>query len=110
MQVRVGCLLVLVLLSRGFCPVLKAQDQPGDSMRKIVRKTVPNYPEVAKRMGLSGTVKVLATVAPDGSVRTVQPIGGSPVLLQAAQDAIYKWKFAAGAESKELLELHFSPQ
>jgi len=54
---------------------------------------------------------VLATVAPDGTVRSVQPMGGSPVLIQSASDAVSKWKFApASAESKELIELHFDPQ
>jgi len=79
--------------------------------RKVVRKTIPSYPEVAKRMNLAGIVKVLVTVAPDGTVKTVQPMGGSPLLIQAAQDAVYKWKFtAASAETKELIELHFDPQ
>ena len=36
-------------------------------------------------------------------MKNVEPVGGSPVLLQAAEDAVYKWKFAAAAaESKEL--------
>ena len=62
-------------------------------------------------MNLAGTVKVLATVAPDGSVKTGQPMGGSPLLIQAAEDAVYKWKFsAASAESKEPIELRFDPQ
>lgn len=62
-------------------------------------------------MNLSGTVKVFAVVAPDGKVKSVEPVGGSPLLIQAAQDAIMQWKFApAGAESKELIELHFNPQ
>jgi outer membrane biosynthesis protein TonB len=62
-------------------------------------------------MNLVGTVKVLATVAPDGTVKSVQPMGGSPVLIQSASDAVSKWKFSpASAESKELIELHFDPQ
>jgi len=101
-----------VLLLFLSCSVLSgispAQQSPSE--RKIVRKVVPNYPEIAKRMNLAGTVKVLATVSPDGSVKNVQPMGGSPVLIQAAQDAVYKWKFAAGSESKEPIELHFDPQ
>lgn len=72
---------------------------------------MPIYPDIAKKMNLSGTVKVQATIAPDGTVKNVQPVGGSPVLIQAAQDAVYKWKFAAAtAESKELIELRFDPQ
>jgi len=93
-------------------PVGIAQSQqPSGEMRKIVRKALPTYPEIAKRMNLSGTVKVMAVVAPDGTVKSVQPMGGSPVLIQAAQDAVYKWKFAnANSETKEPIELHFDPQ
>ena len=88
-----------------------SHSQQSTDLRKIVSKASPTYPEIAKRMNLSGTVKVMAIVAPNGTVKTVQPVGGSPVLLQAAQDAVYKWKFApATAESKELIELHFDPQ
>jgi len=97
-----------------FClpnPVVQGQAQPSPvEMRKILRRNTPVYPEVAKRMNLSGTVKVVATVAPDGTVKAVQPVGGSPLLIQAAQSAIYNWKYApASAESKESIELHFDP-
>jgi TonB family protein len=78
--------------------------------RKIVKQTIPRYPEVARRMNLAGTVKVIAVVAPDGKVKAVEPVGGSPVLIQAAKDAITEWKFApAGSESRQVVELHFNP-
>ena len=110
---RARHLLVLFLLLS--CCVVGSRTAQGQSSsteaRRIVRKAIPVYPEIAKRMNLAGTVKVLATVAPDGTVKAVQPMGGSPVLLQAASDAVSKWKFAPGsAESKELIELHFDPQ
>jgi membrane protein involved in colicin uptake len=54
-------------------------------------------------------VKVIAVVGADGEVKSVEPMGGSPVLLKAAQDAVAKWKFAPGGESKETVELHFTP-
>ena len=93
-------------------PTGSAQSQQvSQDVRKIVRKTAPVYPEIAKRMSLSGTAKVMASVAPDGTVKSVQAVGGSPVLIQAAQDAVQKWKFApASAESKEIIEIHFGPQ
>jgi TonB family protein len=68
----------------------------------------PHYPEMAKKMNISGTVKVFAVVAPDGTVKAVEPVGGSPLLVQASQYAVKEWRFApAAAESKELIELHF---
>ena len=104
--------ILFFLLSCGGVVLGAAQSQSSATeVRRIVRKTVPSYPEIAKRMNLSGTVKVLATVSPDGTVKTVQPMGGSPVLIQAAEDAVYKWKFVpANGESKEPIELRFDPQ
>jgi TonB family protein len=88
-----------------------AQTQDNSKLeRKIVQQTMPRYPEIARKMNLAGTVKVVAVVAPDGKVTAVQPMGGSPVLLQAAQDAVSRWKFApAGGESRQVVELHFNP-
>jgi len=62
-------------------------------------------------MNIAGTVKVFAVVAPDGTVKAFEPVGGGPLLVQASENAIRQWKFApAAAESKELIELHFHPQ
>jgi membrane protein involved in colicin uptake len=60
-------------------------------------------------MSLAGTVRVIAVVAADGDVKSVEPLGGSPVLIKAAEDAVAKWKFAPGGESKEVVEFHFNP-
>jgi TonB family protein len=105
--------LVLLLLSVCLRPAMRGQDAAAttESGRKILRQVTPRYPDLARRMNLSGVVKVIAVVAPDGKVKAVQPVGGSPILLQAAQDAVSEWKFApASAESKESIELHFHPQ
>src|SRR5579863_5484393 len=78
--------------------------------RVVVRRVEPRYPELARKMNLGGTVKVVAVVAPDGKVTKVEPVGGSPLLVQAAQSAVTQWKYApAGTESKEAVELHFTP-
>ena len=88
---------------------LSAQDQ-AQPKRKIVSQVVPVYPELASKMQITGTVKVEATVGPNGKVKSTQVVGGSPVLVRAAVDAIEKWKWAtAPQESKELIELNFHP-
>jgi TonB family protein len=111
MRVR-HVLLLFLVVSCTFAPFGTAQSQSSsEEGRRVVRKALPNYPEIAKKMNLGGTVKVLATVAPDGTVKSIRPMGGSPVLIPAAEDAVYKWKFApASAESKEPIELHFDAQ
>jgi TonB family protein len=104
-------LILILALPIAFGPAASAQSQPSstENFRKVVRKVEPQYPPTAKRMNLGGTVKVVAVVAPDGSVKKVDPVGGSPILVQAAQSAISQWKYAPGSESKETVELHFTP-
>jgi TonB family protein len=85
--------------------------QPAATSRKIVNRVTPIYPELARRMQIHGTVKLEATVASSGKVKSTKVIGGSPVLTKAALDAIGAWKWAANpSETKELIELTFRPE
>lgn len=107
------CLIILLAFSYCLGPAGQAQSQQSSSevVRPILRKADPRYPEIARRMNLGGTVKVFAIVAPDGKVKSVEPAGGHPLLIEAAREAIIQWKFApASTESRELIELHFNPQ
>lgn len=102
-------LLVPFLFCFGLCLLAFSQQSSSDG-RKLVKKTNPVYPAIARKMNLGGTVKVVAVVSPDGSVKKVEPVGGSPVLIQAAEDAVAKWKFSPSeSESREVVELHFNP-
>lgn len=106
--------LFLFAVTLSFCFGIATSSQAQQSStagihRVVVRRVEPRYPELAKKMNLGGTVKVVAVVAPDGKVTKVEPVGGSPLLVQAAQSAISQWKFTAGPESQETIELHFTP-
>lgn len=108
----VRCFLILSLFSFCLLPagLAQTQDTSIETDRKVVRQVTPVYPEMARKMNLSGTVKVVAIISPDGKVKNVQAMGGNPLLIQAAEGAISQWKFApAVAESKETIELHFHP-
>ena len=79
--------------------------------RKVVNRVVPTYPEMARSMNLKGIVKLDAMVAPNGTVKTVQVRGGHPVLAQAADSAIRKWKWQpATHETLESVEFKFDPR
>jgi TonB family protein len=78
--------------------------------RRTKSKVTPNYPELAQRMKITGVVKVLVTVSPNGSIKEAKLMGGHPVLATAALDAIKKWRFEAGPEeSTGTVEFHFDP-
>lgn len=88
------------------------QDTPGESIsRKVVTRLAPTYPELAKRMHLAGSVRIEAVIRPNGSVKSTRVVGGNPVLVQAAADAVTKWKFETGPnETTEIVQLTFVPQ
>lgn len=79
-----------------------------EQSRKVKTKVQPTYPELARRMRLTGTVKVEVVVTPSGTPKSVKPIGGNPVLIDAALEAVKKWHWEAGtAETTELVQFRF---
>jgi len=84
---------------------------PAHADRKITLRVSPNYPELARRMHNHGVVRVEASVRPNGSVKSTRVLGGNPVLVDAAIDAIRNWKFEpAQGETTELVQLTFEGQ
>jgi TonB family protein len=85
----------------------RAQDE---LTRKVKSKVAPTYPELARRMSISGVVKVQVVVAPNGSVKTTKVVGGHPLLVNAATDAVKKWRFEpASEETTGIVEFKFDP-
>jgi TonB family protein len=78
--------------------------------RKVKSKVAPLYPDLARRMNITGVVKVLITVSANGSVKDAKLVGGHPVLANAALDAVKKWRFEASPqESTGIVEFRFDP-
>jgi TonB family protein len=78
--------------------------------RKVKIKVDPAYPDLARRMNVHGTVKFLVVVAPNGNVKDTKVMGGNPILVNAALDALKKWKFEPSEEeSSGTVEFTFSP-
>jgi TonB family protein len=86
---------------------VKGQDA-SESKRAVKTRVTPAYPEVARRMNVHGKVKLEVTVAPDGTVKSVHAVGGHPLLVSAAQDAVRTWKFEpAPKETVQIIEFNF---
>jgi TonB family protein len=87
---------------------LRAADDHAE--RPVKQRVPPTYPELAKRMRISGVVKVSATVAPDGTVSATKTVSGNHMLAGAAEDAVHKWKFvSAPTESTVEVTINFAP-
>jgi TonB family protein len=76
--------------------------------RKVKTFVKPDYPETARKLQISGTVRLEATVTADGKVRDTKVIGGSPLLVQEATNAVKKWRYEdAPKETVETVEVVF---
>lgn len=113
-QVLAGALLIWTCggAAPSLTPVALAQEAvPEELNRKIKVRVPPVYPEIARRMNITGAVKVSVVVSPTGTVKSTKVIGGHPILVSAAVDAVKKWRFeTASSESTGVVEIKFAPQ
>ncbi len=75
--------------------------------RRVKQKVQPAYPELARQLKLVGTVRLEVTIAGNGSVKSTRVLGGHPLLIQAASEAVKKWRYEPGAETTTVVEFHF---
>jgi TonB family protein len=76
--------------------------------RKVISNPEQEYPELAKRMNLTGVVKVTVLISADGLIKNVEVQGGNPVLVDSVEKALKKWKYApASSESRAQMEFKF---
>lgn len=100
----------IVLLAAIFL-LLPNVSSAQDAARKVVNKTAPQYPTLARSMNIHGVVKLEAVVEPNGIVKSVDVKGGHPLLTQSAVTAVGHWKFEpAPHETRESIEIKFEPE
>ncbi len=76
--------------------------------RAAKTKAMPVFPELAKKMSVSGVVKVEVVVEPNGVVKSAKALGGHPLLIDAAVNAAQKFRYETAAEeTKETIEFRF---
>lgn len=77
--------------------------------RPVKSRVPPVYPEIAKRMKITGSVVLEAVVDAQGKVKDVKEISGNHMLAIAAEEAVRQWKFAAGdGETSESVAVTFN--
>ncbi|MGD0955510.1 MAG: energy transducer TonB [Candidatus Acidiferrales bacterium] len=108
----VGVALLLGGSAAVLMPKASAQETSAEANKRKVRsKVVPDYPPLAKQMNVTGKVKIETTIAADGHVVNTKVIGGSPLLVNAALDALKKWRFEpAVKDTTETIEFEFGAQ
>jgi TonB family protein len=86
------------------------QEPAADTaVRKVRTKTAPEYPALARQLNVTGKVKLEVTISADGRVTNTRTVGGSPLLVPPATEAVKKWRYEPGPkETMEIVEFNFS--
>jgi hypothetical protein len=77
-------------------PELRAKgSQLGGNLQigQMLSSYSPSYPIDAARQGVEGIVKLDAIVAPDGTVESVQVLGGPAMLTEVSVAAVKQWRY-----------------
>jgi TonB family protein len=72
---------------------------------QLLERVVPVYPPLARQTRIQGTVRLYAILAKDGTVKSLEVISGHPLLIQAAVDAVKKWRYAPTLVSGKRVEV-----
>jgi len=93
----------------------KLKVSSGVAQGSLVHQVAPVYPRQARLDGIQGTVVLQATVGKDGRVRSVHAMGGPPMLVQPAVDAVKQWRYkpfslnGEPAEAEIQINVKFTP-
>src|SRR5579862_9073273 len=72
--------MALVVAAGTVAPPVSAGAQRDGKSDELTRKpktrVSPVYPDVARRMSITGTVRLVVVVAPNGAVKSAKPLGG----------------------------------
>jgi TonB family protein len=90
--------------------LLATVNLPAQETRKVISSPAPIYPEMARKLRLTGVVKLQAVIAPDGKITSTKVIGGHPVLVNSVEETLKNWKYApASTETTTELTFNFHP-
>ena len=70
-------------------PVHVSEVQLGE----LVHKVLPQYPIIAKQVGVHGQVVLMAIIGKDGHVEQLKAISGHPMLVPSAVHAVEQWQY-----------------
>ena len=72
-------------------PVIVHRTQLDPAM--LIHRVEPVYPALPKQLGRSGRVDLHAIIATDGTIQSLQVVGGDPLFYQSALEAVRQWRY-----------------
>lgn len=59
----------------------------------LIFRVQPDYPPIAREARVQGQVILRAMIGRDGAIENLQVLGGPPLLVRAAVDAVRQWRY-----------------
>ena len=60
---------------------------------RLVSRIEPIYPVLAKQIGKSGKVELHAIIGEDGTIQSLEAVGGDPMFFASARQAVKQWRY-----------------
>jgi TonB family protein len=99
---------LLLAMAFGTLQLRAQSSRPAEAKRPAKHLVQPNLSDLARKLNLSGTVRIEVTIAPDGNVKRTRVLGGHPVLAADAERAAQNSTFEpASTETVEVIEFKF---
>jgi outer membrane biosynthesis protein TonB len=99
---------VLAMGTGGAVQARAQSNLPPGSKRQAKHLVQPLLSDLAKKLNLTGTVRIEIVIAPDGTVKRTRVVGGHPVLAADAERAAEKSTFEPGpTDTTEIIEFKF---
>ncbi len=74
-------------------PAIRQRISEGVMAGSLIYRVEPAYPQIAIAMRLTGTVRLRAIIATDGTVQNLEILSGNPILAPPARDAVSRWRY-----------------
>ena len=82
------------------------REDPDELQKHLVSAPPPAYPEIARRAGVQGIVRLQVHATKDGRIEVDKILSGSPTLADAAIAAVKKWRvrpFSTGGRPVDVI-------
>ena len=83
-----------IVATKTAAPELLPSQSQGVVPGKLIKRVLPQYPDMARRAGVSGDVVISGIIRTDGVLRNLKVLSGSPLLREAALDAARQWRYS----------------
>jgi len=74
----------------------------------LIHRVEPTYPFLPKQTHREGRVELRARIATDGSIQSLQVVGGDPMFYQSALEAVSQWHYRATILNGQAVEIDTS--